>query len=95
MECRRIMAIDKGRLITLVSRGTNSHADAARALGIVKKTIGNWPLDDEGRVTSEAILSKACRALMRQYWLDVRAGRQPMHVPEEDIQALIGLDSKG
>lgn len=86
------MGIDKGRLITLVSRGTGNTAEAARALGIARKSIGNWRLDAQGRVCSEQILAAACRALMRQYWMDVHAGRQPMHVPVEDIKALVGLD---
>lgn len=85
------MGIEKGRLITLVSRGTGSHADAAKALGIARKSIGNWKLNERGEVTSERILSAACRALMRQYIKDQKAKRVPMHVPAEDIEKLVGL----
>jgi len=85
------MGIEKGRLITLVSRGTGSHADAAKALGIARKSIGNWKLNERGEVTSPRILSAACRALLRQYWIDMKQGRLPMHVPQEDIKRLVGL----
>jgi hypothetical protein len=84
--------IDKQRLITLVSRGTNNTLDVAQALGIARKSIGNWKTDPYGRVTSRRILDAACRALLRQHWVDRARGREPMHVPEEDIRALVGLE---